>query len=388
MRYLPFLLTVMSTLTAFEQKTDISLEYISYAKYQNELVTAGTSDVEFTNSYFDTNLEVEYLYSSEYAGRRYLQLNELYITKELEDYSLSIGKSIKQWGELEGFNIADIYNQKNYIKDPFDKDAKYGAIGADVTRYFDNDAFIVGLKLYEKDMKYPQKSEPYAPFGREYDSTLKSAHSRYQPSFYLMYDCMTEQFVESETRVLFYHGYDNKRAFVLRNPTTLQQYAYSVNKYLLLSHVVFQDMIFKSELAYTNVIDDTLMSDYTQLTFGVEKSFYDISQTDITLYVEYYRYLYSDDTKMKNVDISEIYNNDVFMALKFSLNDVRSSEVKAGVLYDLGNSEKVYKAELKSRVYGNFMMSGEYLQTISSTSTLLSHIGDTTRIKANVSYSF
>jgi hypothetical protein len=147
-------------------------------------------------------------------------------------------------------------------------------------------------------------------------------------------------------------------------------------------------MIFKSELAYTNVIDDTLMSDYTQLTFGVEKSFYDISQTDITLYVEYYRYLYSDDTKMKNVDISEIYNNDVFMALKFSLNDVRSSEVKAGVLYDLGNSEKVYKAELKSRVYGDFMMSGEYLQTISSTSTLLSHIGDTTRIKANVSYSF
>jgi len=128
-----FLLLFCNSLFSFEQKTDISLKYINYTNYKNEILSDAKSVLKFENRYFDTHLNIECLYSSQFRTKRYLLLNELYIDKEFDEFEFSIGKSIKYQGELEGFNVTDFYNQKNYIFDPFDKSAKYGSIGAQLT---------------------------------------------------------------------------------------------------------------------------------------------------------------------------------------------------------------------------------------------------------------
>jgi hypothetical protein len=244
------------------------------------------------------------------------------------------------------------------------------------------------MKFYEEDLKYPDQTTPYYPLPLAYDSDLLLEDSRYTPSFYVNYTFSTNENIESENRVILWHGYDTKRYFIPTNQATLSQYAYRINKALFLSHVVYNDMIFKLEGSYTDVIDDNLMSDYWQWSVGAEKSFYDIAGMDVTFYTEYYRYDYRDDEKIKNVDISEIYNDDLFLAMKLNFNDTGSSEIKAGMLYDLGNSEKVFKVEAKTRVKDRFVLHGELLRLLPVTSSLLSSFSDHTRVTVGLTYTF
>ncbi len=379
----------VSSLVAYEHKFELGVDGMGYSKYTNETVASGSAMLSFSNDFFQTDAKLEFLYSSEYKERRYLLLNELYITKEFDDYALSLGKKIKYWGELEGYNVSDIYNQKNYLKDPFDKTAKYGAMGADITRYFDENSLELGVKFYEDDIIYPQNSTPYSPFPLTYEKKLHLSDKRYTPTLYLSATLVSDEYIDSETKVIFLHGYDTKRDIVFNPTYSLSQYAYRVNKALLLSHIIYSDIIFKTEFAYTDVIDYTPMSDYTQLGIGIEKSFYDLKKTDVTLYTEYYRYIYTDNKKVKNVDISEVYDNDLFLALRINFNDVRSSELKLGVLEDLRKNERIFKAEAQSRVFDSFVFHAEYLHVVSNnTDTLLSEFDDSSRFVLGVKYTY
>ncbi len=377
-----------SSLVALEQTTQLNLEYINYDKYHNEILLEGNSKLSFTHNSFETKAMLLYLYSSEYVNRRYVALNELYVHKEWQNTTFEVGKSIKFWGELEGFNIADIYNQKNYTKDPFDKDAKLGSYGTNVSYYLDESSLAFGVKLYEQNIDYPDTSEPYSPFALSYDNNLQLSNSKYTPSLYALYSFASEFPFESETKLLLWHGYDNKRSFTLLSPTTLAQYSYRVTKLALLSHILHDDYIFKTELVYTDVSKYEAMSDYAQLSCGVERSFYNLYGADTGLYLEYYHYIYSDDSKIKNVDISEVYDHDVFLALKTDLNNVNSTTLQVGMLYDTHNAEQIRKIEFSTRIFDTIILSAHYLQTITKAQTLLHDLRDTSRASFSLGYSF
>jgi hypothetical protein len=384
-----FLLAALSvSLNALDHKADLSLKHVSYDNYHNEVLLQGDLKLGFKKNLFEATVAAEYLYSTQYKERCYLLLNELYFTKEFEHYSVLLGKSVKFWGEMEGFNITDIYNQKNYLLDPFSKSAKLGSIGFNVTRYIDEKSLEFGMKFYEEDVDYPLFDMPYYPFPVGYDNKLHLSDDRYTPSLYLSYGFSTDDVVDSESKVILYHGYDNKRYFIPTNATTLSQYAYRVDKLLLLSHIVYQDMIFKCEGVYTNVRVDEAISDYLQYTVGMEKSFYDLFNSDVTLYLEYYGYQYMDEGKIQQVDVSEIYDHDLFLALRIDLNDVRNSEIKAGMLYDTEIDEKVFKVEAKTRVLDGLVLNAEILHTITADNTLLDQLGETTRVTAGITYTF
>ncbi len=390
MRYFLVFSLLFSSLMAFEQKTKLEVAGIGYSQYSDEFVTEGKSELKFETEYFTMKLALEFLYSIEYKERRYLLLNELYITKEFEDYTLNVGKEIKYWGELEGYNVADIYNQKNYLKDPFDKDAKLGTIGANISRYFDENSLEFGVKFYEQDIKYSQGITPFATLPLRYDKHLQTSDKRYTPTLYFKANLGSQEMLDSETSIILLHGYDTKRYFFPTSATTLTQYAYRVNKAVILSHIILGDTILKTEMAYTDVIEDKQMSDYTQLSFGVEHSLYDIFSSDITLYGEYYRYFYSDASKKKNVDVSELYDNDIFMAFRVNFNDVGGSDLKFGILEDVHKDEQVFKADFHSRIFKDFVVHGEFLQILSDAKnqTPISQFTNSSRFTLGLAYTF
>jgi ferredoxin-fold anticodon binding domain-containing protein len=90
---------------------------------------------------------------------------------------------------------------------------------------------------------------------------------------------------------------------------------------------------------------------------------------------------------MQNVDISEIYNHDIFVATKVSFNDTGSSEVKFGVLYDTKDDESILKLEAKSRIKDEFVLSAEVLHILDDFS-LYPQLGSHTRLKFGVYYYF
>lgn len=365
---------------AAEYKSNIRLKYLSYDSFANETLLQGDTKLKLQNDVFTTTLHVEYLYSSEYKQRRYFMLNELYISKDYEDYSFVFGKVIKFIGELEGFNSADIFNQKNYLLDPFEKSAKLGSYMLSVSKYFEEDSLEFGVKFYEESQKYPTWHTPYSPFALNYNDTLESSDNVYSPTFYLLYTL-------SDTKFIAIHGYDNKRYFVSLNQSTLSQYAYKVNKFLLTSSYLYKNTIFKLESSYTDVINDKNMGDYAQLSFGMENSFYNVHGTDIGLYTEYYRYVYLQDS-LKNVNISELYNNDIFVALKLNFNDIGASELKGGVLHDTQNGEEIFKIKAKSRIVDGLVINGEFLRTLPKADTLLSNIGKSSRFTLGLTYTY
>ncbi|MDO8453142.1 MAG: hypothetical protein Q7S59_01065 [Sulfurimonas sp.] len=372
---------------AMEQKSNISTKYIGYSDFADEKTVEGDTKLKFENDFFATNIALEYLYSSEYDEKKYIHVNELYLMQRHVDYSLTLGKTVQYWGELEGYNVADVFNQKNILLNPFDKSAKLGALGLLVSKYFDENSLEFGVKLYEENQKYPKNTTPFSPFAINYNEDLKLSDARYTPTMYLAYNFATNAFMDSETKLILLQGYDSKRYFILTAPSELSQYAYRVNKFMLLSNIVYQETIFKCETSYTDVLSDKVMSDYTQLTFGMENSLDEILGVGLNLYTEYYRYIYMDD-KIKNVDISEIYDNDIFLALKLNFNDVRNSEIKSGILYDMINEEKVFKIEAQSRVIDNLVLSGEYLRLLPANKTVLSQIKESNKVMIGLTYSF
>jgi hypothetical protein len=382
-------LLLYSFLYSYEEKSSLGIDGVGYSNYSNELLLNSTVELKFENEYFKTYTTLEALYSSTYSDKRYLLLNELYLSKDFNEYSFTIGKEIEYWGELEGYNVADIYNQKNYIRDPFEKSAKYGSYGSEFTRYFDESYLSLALKSYEENKEFPQEDSPYNPYLLKYNETLHLEKSRVTPTLYITANITDDTFVESETKVVLLHGYDTKRSVVLLPNNEIAQYAYRVNKALLLSHIIYNDTIFKTELSYTDVINYNSMSDYTQLSFGVEESFYDFFGNDITLYGEYYRYIYSDNSKIKNVDISELYDNDLFLALRLTLNDTQSSEVKVGILEDMTKEERIMKVNFTTRVVDKYIVNIEYMGVESAKeSSVVSGFGDFSRAIFGVKYLF
>jgi len=383
-KVLLFTLLSYSCLFGFEHKHQIDISYLNYSEASNEVALYGTSEFTFNNDFFTTHVNIEHLYRSEH----YTHMNELYLSKTYESYQFLLGKRIDYWGELEGYNITDIFNQKNYILDPFNKGKKLGSWAFLAKKYFAEDSIEFGVKFYEDDQEYPDISSPYYPFTLNYNKHLLTEDAKEKPSIYLSYVLSTESFIESENRFSFWHGYDNKRYFIPLDQTTLAQYAYRVNKYLFSSNIVYDDMIFKLEASYTDVLDDIAMSDYLQYSVGMEKSFFDIAGMDITFYAEYYYYKYRDDNTVTNVDISEIYNDDLFLAIKLNSNDTGSSEIKTGLLYDRDTEEKVFKIEMQTRIKDSFLLHAELLRFLPVTSSLLSSFENQTRARAGITYTF
>jgi hypothetical protein len=213
---------------AVEVTSNAALKQIGYDNFANETQLSGDLKFLHENTAFAAHATLQYLYSSEYEEKRYLLLNELVLNKEHEDYTFFFGKRVVYWGELEGFNIADVYNQKNYLLDPFDKSAKIGAWGFNISKYFGENTLEFGVKFYEESQKFPNVESPFYPFFMKYDDKLQLSDTPYSPTFHLKYNFAENIFSDSQIKLILLHGYDNKRYFMLLNPDILSQFAYKV----------------------------------------------------------------------------------------------------------------------------------------------------------------
>lgn len=371
---------------AIHLKGDIGTEYISYNHSENDVVMSGKSELTAKNESFALRTGVDFFYSQQYKDKRKIYLNELYGTYEKDAYKLQLGKILTYWGELEGNNLTDVFNPKNSMLDFFDKGEKRGAWSLFLTAFEENKNIELGIKFYEEDNAYVDKESPYNILPLSYKNTLQ-IHNRYDPTVHLKFSFSTDENIESESSIILQKGYDNKRYFAPINSGQIAQYAYKANKIMFLSNILFNDIIFKVEGAYTDVMNENRMSDYRQFGIGLEKGFYDFNGMDITLYTEYYAYDYLDDTKPKHVDVSELYDNDIFMALRFTLNDTRDSEFKIGFLKDLTCYESLTKAEVKSRVSDSLVLSAEALHFSKHFETY-KPLANHTRFKLAVKYFF
>ncbi len=345
--------------------------------------------------------------TSQKNERSYLRLDELYGQYDFLDDQIVVGKSIRFWGALELRNITDGFNPTELRDDPFAMD-KLGVWNASYAHYFDTSELSIIAKLYEPQREMAGYPYVYYYFPsqinslpNQYSNSLKSEKSQTRPSLYLKYSGTTEGDYSIDYAFIFQNGYDSQRYFsssVLGDAITnipyktqLQENAYLVNKFSTYNTMVLGATLYKLEALYADVIDNEEISDYMHIGLGVEHTLYGVYENaDLALLLEYYNYSTFEDGKRDDLALFELFQNDLFVGLRLSLNDAKESKITTGAIIDMEYDEQVYYIEYESRLNDIFVLDFDYRYIAPSPSDLTAFklMGRHQRVGLKVGYAF
>jgi hypothetical protein len=291
-------------------------------------------------------------------NRRYLDIDDLYYKYEFENSDLLIGRSTLFWGAMEFYNHTDVFNTKDLRDNPFDYDSKIGSNNISYTQYFDNSEFSIIAKVHEtKDIVQDRKSVNNF-FPPNYSNRLETQKDRDRPTLYLKYSDSAEN-IQLDYSLIYQNGYDEQR-YLAPKGRELRQHAYIVDKVMGYLTFVNGETIYKSELAYTKS-DDNMVSNYSQISIGLEHTLYGIwGKSDLGLLAEYYRYKEYDSSKLGAEDFRKLFEDDLTLGFRLSVNDSGDSDVLGGVAVDRDNREKIIFIEYKTRLIDRYKLKLSY----------------------------
>ncbi|WP_457745559.1 hypothetical protein [Sulfurimonas sp.] len=351
--------------------------------------------------YYDLQTE------SKHTDRSFVRLDELYMQYEFENDQISLGKSIKFWGALEVRNITDSFNLVDLRSDPFAND-KVGSWNFTYTHYTDDGEFDAIVKFYEQDREMPAYPYVYYYFPKDiaisataslplkYEKKLLTKSTQYDPSLYLKYSASTETEYPLDYAVIFEKGYDSQRYYTTRlsaDGTTFisNENAYLVNKLSTYSTLVVGSTLFKMEALYANVIDDSQIADYLDVGLGIEHTLTQIyKEADLGLISEYYSYTTFDKNKRDDLELYEIFENDLFLGARYSFNNGNDASLVGGVILDLQYDEQVYYLEYESRIADILKLKSDfrYIEPSKNYPTAFNLMGRHARFSLSMAYYF
>lgn len=366
-----FLLINYTLFAEIETKSFIGLEYKSYIKKQDNkdsynLATTFQSEIkyEFDDSKIYTKFEA--LKDNKDEKRDYFLLDELYYSKSFDNFDLDLGKKVVFLGTLEAQNIVDIFNRQNYQKDSLAKHKK-GSLMANINYFFEDDSiFRFYIKAYEEDIKFPSKTSVYNPFGvYKYKKNLEFSNNHESPSFLATYTTSYDEEIVADISFGLFHGYDENIIFK-KEKEEISPLLFQSTKFLSFNTFVIDSTLYKLEASYTDVKKNKNINldNFYKLGLGLEYTIEQVYKNhNLGFISEYY--------KSNNKDLN--FQNDIFLALRYSLNDSDSSEFLAAYVKDLKEKENSAYIKYNGRLTDNLNISTD-LRYIKSNSYLDEHL--------------
>ncbi|MEN8146712.1 MAG: hypothetical protein ABFR02_03755 [Campylobacterota bacterium] len=327
--------------------------------------------------------EDSYDLSDEKNERSFVRLDEFYGRYNFDNDMIFAGRNIRFWGALEANNVVDTFNTKDFRTDGLDTQ-KQGAWNVAYTHYTESGEISLIVKLYEE--KQPMAAYPYVYYffpentqvGKlEYDKDIQSVESLYRPTVYLNWSGSTESDYPVDYAFILQHGFDGQRAFASKTDpltftTTLNEEAYLVNKAMTYNTMVVGSTLLKLEAQATDVIDTTYtaasnvqlrVEDYYQFGLGLEHTLSGvIGDADLGLIGEYYYYntFKQESGIADDLTLFQIFQNDLFVGLRYTFNDASDSSIIAGAIVDLEYEEQSYSIEYQTRFFDVLSMKADY----------------------------
>ena len=262
------------------------------------------------------------------------------------------------------------------------------------------------VKFYEQDRKmsaypyvyyyFPQTVLPPANIPLQYSKKLHTEKSEFRPSVYLKYSGSTDTQYPLDYSIILENGYDSQRYYtqtLSADATSVisNENAYLVNKALSYNTLVLGPTLLKLEAVYADVIDNDVISDYYHIGLGVEHTLTQIyKESDLGLIAEYYRYETLEDEKRDDLQLFELFQNDLFLGLRYSFNEGNDASIVGGVILDLDYDEQVYYLEYEGRIADMFKINFDYRYIVPSQdySTAFNLMGKHQRISLKMGYFF
>ena len=133
--------------------------------------------------------------------------------------------------------------------------------------------------------------------------------------------------------------------------------------------MVVGSTLLKIEAQVIDVIDDNVTSiglriaDYYQFGLGVEHTLTGvIEDADLGLIGEYYYYntFNQVDDIADDLALFQIFQNDLFLGLRYTFNDASDSSIIAGAIVDLDYREQSYSVKYETRFFDALSMKADY----------------------------
>ena len=329
--------------------------------------------------------------------RSYARIDELYAHYEFDDSEVLVGKSLRFWGALEVRNIADVFNPYDLRGDPFYKN-KLGVINAQYTKYTQTGELSFIVQLYEqaREMSAYPYVYYYFPQGINYSKDLKTQSGQYRPNLYVKYsDSYDGDDYSLDYNLIFQNGYDSQRYYTTHltanNQIETNEHAYLVNKFITYDTLVSGATLYKLEAIFTDVLNNDQISDYTHLGLGVEHTIPQVyDEADLGLLAEYYSYNTFDGAKRNDLQLFEVFQNDLFLGLRYSFNKGDDASIIGGGIFDLDYAENVYYLEYNTRIADTYKINFDYryIEPSKNDPTVFNLMGRHQRISLKVGYYF
>jgi hypothetical protein len=338
-----------SALWGFEYRGTVEVEqsfYDNASPLKRNRETLGAFDLQLTHRAGGQKLfaAIEGLHSSSDGEKSYLRFNELGDTYRSGQAEFSIGKSVLFWGSLEGYNLTDVFNTKDILEapySPFEKENKLGSWSAGCRHDTEYGSFGVIAKLHEERQEIGDEASAYNRYPLPYDPGLLYEADDDRPTLFLRYEGSAEE-SDFEYAIFYQNGYDHHRRLVVSGGR-LQQYLYLVERLAAYGTYTAGDTLCKFEASVTE--PKGTEASYYQFGAGMEHTWFGVmGETDATLYAEYYR-----------SDIApsvELFQNDLFVAVRFTRNDTAATEWSVGCFRDMAFHDTIVQGEFKRRIFG------------------------------------
>ena len=367
--------------SSFTAKQTLELEYVQ-------------DDLSVFAKLYAQEAYKDFLQEKDETDRTFARIDELYLKYDGENDSFQLGKSIKFWGALELRNVVDVFNP-NELRDDMFSVNRLGVYNASYSYFTNNGELSFIVKAHEQDLKMANYPYVYYPFPQiiSYEKSLQTTKNQNRPSAYVMINGSTDTEYALDYAFIYENGYDSQRYFtsVLNQPTRYVQNAYLVNKFMTYNTLVVGSTLLKLEALYSDVESGVSVGDYSHLAFGVEHTFEDFeSGAALGFISEYYKYETYESGKLNDLQLFETMQDDLFLGLRYVLNDEDDTSLVGGVVMDLEYNEESYYLEYESRFGDSVKVELDYyyIEPSKKAQTAYALLGRHQRIGINIAYHF
>jgi len=283
------------------------------------------------------------------SERTHVDIRELNFLMVGNPWELRVGIGKVFWGVTEFVHLVDIINQTDLVEN-IDGEDKLGQPMVHFSYFGDWGVVDFFLLPYFRERTYPGKEGRLRPpvkvdtDNAEYESGAEESHIDLALRYSQTYDW-------GDLGIYYFRGTSREPILIpsFKKPVLLPFYD-QIDQVGLDLQLVFGNWLWKLESLYRDGTDDNFWA----ATGGFEYTFVSISDTmmDLGLITEY---SYDD----RDDDATTPFQNDLLFGLRLGLNDAASTELLAGISFDLDDSGSVLQIEASRRLTDNLKISLE-----------------------------
>jgi hypothetical protein len=360
----------LSSLASFDYSGQVGARYKYFddddidetQDYQLDLKTKFQADYE--NDHFRIHSGFFSRIDQNNSQRNIINFDELYIKKELDTSSWSVGNHVFNWSVLEIFHPVDTINSKNFDSNG-DLTERLGQPSLVYHKDFDSSFFEIiiflanqksilpdrgnrnGAKVEFENAKYVNKSQDVSSTPNMLEYVL-----RYQVSF-----------SDVDIDLHFARKYDTNNPLISTPKTNntsptiedldITPYYLKVNQYGITAQYNLDAFLLKLETVYFDYDQDTVTlfippitdiqntkEDFNITSLGVERSLNYSNDTEGTLFVEYQTIL---GTTIEDARLLSPFQRDLAIGYRHNFNDFNGNEIIAVLINDVDEyEERIY----------------------------------------------